>query len=72
MVELLIFGESIMPIYEYLCLDCEDRFETLVLSSEEEITCPVCGSKRLEKAMSAFALAAGGAAVGCSGSGGFS
>jgi len=61
-----------MPIYEYLCLDCEDRFETLVLSREEEITCPVCGSKRLEKVMSAFALAAGGAAAGCSSSGGFS
>ena len=62
-----------MPIYEYICLDCENRFETLVLSSEEEVACPSCESKRLEKVMSAFSLAGGGReAGGCSATGGFS
>ena len=67
-----------MPIYEYVCLDCENVFETLVLNSREEVCCPVCESKRLEKAMSSFAMSSGssggpGASLGgCSGGGGFS
>ena len=70
-----------MPIYEYVCLDCEKVFETLVLNSREEICCPHCESKRLEKAMSSFAMTGGGSSSrgigtslsGCSGgSGGFS
>ena len=62
-----------MPIYEYVCLDCEKGFETLVLSSEEEVRCPYCESKRLERAMSTFAMAAGtGGSPGCSSSSGFS
>lgn len=62
-----------MPIYEYVCLDCEKNFETLVLSSDEEVECPDCHSKRLEKAMSSFAFAgSGGQSAGCSNTGGFS
>ena len=60
-----------MPIYEYVCLDCQERFETLVLRSEEEVECPSCESKRLEKVMSAFSLSAGKSG-GCSSSSGFS
>ncbi|MBU2547615.1 MAG: zinc ribbon domain-containing protein [Proteobacteria bacterium] len=61
-----------MPIYEYVCLDCEDDFETLVLSSEEEVCCPQCGSKRLERAMSAFSSLSVGSGGGCSTGSGFS
>ncbi len=65
-----------MPIYEYICLDCENSFETLVLSTDEEVVCPVCESKRLEKAMSSFAstrgLSDGLSSVGCSSKSGFS
>jgi putative FmdB family regulatory protein len=65
-----------MPLYEYVCLDCETVFETLVLRSDEEVECPECGSKRLEKAMSSFAMAGsskgGGLSTGCSNTGGFS
>ncbi|MFH1134444.1 MAG: zinc ribbon domain-containing protein [Pseudomonadota bacterium] len=67
-----------MPIFEYVCLDCGKVFETLVLNSREEVCCPDCESKRLEKAMSSFALSAGssgsrGASLGgCSSKGGFS
>jgi len=60
-----------MPIFEYVCLDCENRFETLVLNSREEVVCPACGSKRLEKAMSCFSSVGGGSSAGCSSSGGF-
>lgn len=63
-----------MPIYEYVCLDCENQFETLVLNSREEVCCPDCESKRVEKVLSPFALAAnaGGGSAGCAGHGGFS
>jgi len=44
-----------MPIYEYECSECGNRFERFVRSSEEEITCEECGSTQLEKLVSAFA-----------------
>jgi len=37
-----------MPIYEYKCRGCGHKFEELVLG-EEEIKCPKCNSKELEK-----------------------
>jgi putative FmdB family regulatory protein len=49
-----------MPIYEYICSDCEHGFEELVLSSSEEIHCPSCDSAELERAMSVFASKSGG------------
>ena len=63
-----------MPIFEYVCLDCNNVFETLVIRTDEEIKCPACGSTRLEKAMSAFAsLSSGGGGLSsCGSSGGFS
>lgn len=67
-----------MPIYEYVCIDCNNEFETLVLSSDEKVVCPSCESTRLEKKMSCFSSSGisplGGLANagGCSGSGGFS
>jgi putative FmdB family regulatory protein len=42
-----------MPIYEYKCADCLKECELLVRSSTV-IQCPHCGSKRLEKHLSAF------------------
>lgn len=44
-----------MPIYEYICLKCKKEFEELVLNKEEEVRCPACGSKELEKKFSPFA-----------------
>jgi len=44
-----------MPIYEYQCSECGNRFERLVRSPDDEIACAECGSKRLEKLVSAFA-----------------
>jgi putative FmdB family regulatory protein len=35
-----------MPIYEFECEDCGERFEELVLGGAVEVSCPACGSKR--------------------------
>jgi putative FmdB family regulatory protein len=46
-----------MPIYEYLCQSCGDRFEKLVRRTEEvlESGCPSCGQKHLQQEYSTFA-----------------
>ena len=43
-----------MPLFEYLCKECEARSEILVRGSERP-RCPACGSRRLVKQASAFA-----------------
>jgi putative FmdB family regulatory protein len=44
-----------MPIYEYLCGDCGNRFETLILKpGQEEVRCPSCGKSNLEQQLSSF------------------
>ena len=35
-----------MPIYEYICKDCERPFEKLLFNTKERTTCPGCGSRR--------------------------
>ncbi len=49
-----------MPIYEYICDVCGDRFEWLVRSGEEP-ACPGCGQKRLSKQLSVPAAHVAGA-----------
>ena len=41
-----------MPIYEYECRDCGERFEHLLRAGEPPV-CPACGSQNLEKQISA-------------------
>ncbi len=43
-----------MPIYEFKCLKCNDCFEILVMSSndEKEMKCPKCGSLEFERVVS--------------------
>ncbi|HEY0603331.1 MAG TPA: FmdB family zinc ribbon protein [Herpetosiphonaceae bacterium] len=46
-----------MPIYEYICTDCNGRFQKLVgFHSTAAITCPRCGSESVRKAISRFAV----------------
>lgn len=45
-----------MPIFEYVCKQCDHRFELLVQGSTK-IECPSCQSKRLDKQLSVFAAA---------------
>ncbi|MEW6717213.1 MAG: zinc ribbon domain-containing protein [Chloroflexota bacterium] len=46
-----------MPIYPYICQNCGATFEELVLSSQsqDKVTCPSCGSKKIEKLLSRVA-----------------
>jgi putative FmdB family regulatory protein len=50
-----------MPIYEYLCESCGDKFEKLVRRSEDALQagCPSCGEKHLAQQYSTFAARAG-------------
>ncbi|MBU0505586.1 zinc ribbon domain-containing protein [bacterium] len=43
-----------MPLFEYQCKDCQNKFEEIVtISSQRFVTCPKCKSKNLEKLISA-------------------
>jgi putative FmdB family regulatory protein len=44
-----------MPIFEYRCRDCNQRFESLVYGSQKP-ECPQCGSRKLETQLSVFAV----------------
>lgn len=44
-----------MPVFEYRCKKCDEKFEQLVFSSGETVECPKCGSKENQKLISAFA-----------------
>ncbi len=58
-----------MPIYEYKCNECETAFEKFVRNEEtDEIVCPNCRSKLVEKQISSFAQC-GGSFGGYGGSG---
>jgi putative FmdB family regulatory protein len=50
-----------MPIYEYACRGCGTAFELLV-RGQETPRCPQCQGADLEKALSTFAVSAGGSA----------
>jgi len=43
-----------MPIYEYECKACGDRFECLILQAVDIAKCPRCGSEDVIKLMSRF------------------
>lgn len=47
-----------MPIYEYQCDECGERFELFVRSSvqRKSPTCPKCESAKVQKAISLFGL----------------
>lgn len=57
-----------MPIFEYVCRNCQATFETLVLPGEGEMpACPQCGGKDVEKLMSAGAVRPHGIPTGSGG-----
>lgn len=47
-----------MPIYEYECSSCGERFEKFVrlMSAQPEVACPKCGSKQVTKTLSLFGV----------------
>jgi putative FmdB family regulatory protein len=42
-----------MPIYEYVCMQCESHFEELVRNGTEP-PCPDCGDSNVRKQLSVF------------------
>jgi len=46
-----------MPIYEYICVDCRRRCSLFLrkIDSTEEVVCPHCSGKSLQRIMSRFA-----------------
>lgn len=48
-----------MPIFEYVCKDCNHQFEALVYG-EQKAACPKCQSNSLAPQLSVFAVSAKG------------
>lgn len=48
-----------MPIFEYICNDCGEAFETIITGNKKAV-CENCGSKKVEKQLSVFAAHQGG------------
>ena len=52
-----------MPIYEFKCLKCQEYFELLVMSQDEELElrCPKCGFENFERIISTtnYAMSSG-------------
>ena len=42
-----------MPIYEFECEECGERFEELVAAGAGAVACPECGSERTRRLISA-------------------
>jgi len=46
-----------MPLYGFICDDCNDDFEELVMSSTktDDVVCPSCGSRKVQRQLSLVA-----------------
>ena len=45
-----------VPIYEFECAECGERFEELSPAGTETATCPACGTAGAERRLSTFGL----------------
>ena len=69
-----VYTARAMPIYEYVCMECESHFEELVRNGEQP-DCPDCGAANVRKQFSVFSAHgtaaestfSGGAGGGCCG-----
>ena len=48
-----------MPIFEYICKECDHQFETLVYG-KQKAECPKCHGSKLAPQLSVFAVSAKG------------
>ncbi len=55
-----------MPIYEYVCRDCGEKFEKLIRTSTDlsPVKCPDCSSEQVQKKVSVCGFLGGGASTG--------
>jgi putative FmdB family regulatory protein len=53
-----------VPIYEYQCMECGEKFEKFVrsMNSPLKIECPKCGGRKVEKRLSVFGVQSSGSA----------
>jgi putative FmdB family regulatory protein len=58
-----------MPIYDVHCPDCGRDSEVLSASSAQALACPACGSRKVERLMSAPSALTGRGAAGLPGPG---
>ncbi|MGH7496442.1 MAG: FmdB family zinc ribbon protein [bacterium] len=50
-----------MPVYEYLCNQCETKFEELLREGEPLVAhCPKCGAEEVSRLLSLFAATSSG------------
>jgi putative FmdB family regulatory protein len=49
----------LMPIFEYICQECQHEFETLVFG-RDKAKCPKCQSQKLSPQLSVFAMSTKG------------
>jgi putative FmdB family regulatory protein len=58
-----------MPIYEYICSSCGERFSLLqkITATEKDTDCPKCRSKEVKKLMSSFCCSSSDAGFASSG-----
>jgi putative FmdB family regulatory protein len=61
-----------MPMFEYVCRACGERFEELRSREQDQPApaCPECGSEQVVKLFSAFASPSSGSTSGTGGPGG--
>jgi putative FmdB family regulatory protein len=44
-----------MPMYEYVCMKCEEHFEELV-RGDQVVPCPACGATNVARQLSTFSM----------------
>ncbi|UCD34216.1 MAG: zinc ribbon domain-containing protein [Nitrospiraceae bacterium] len=51
-----------MPVYEYICLKCKEKFSLLqsLHPAEKNTECPRCSSRDVKKVISSFCCGSGG------------
>ena len=62
-----------MPLFEFTCSKCGKVFEELLTLADLDsaaVACPHCGSNDVQRGLSSFATAGGGAGTGGGGCGG--
>ncbi len=51
-----------MPIYEYVCEDCGNEYEKIVLNKQQAVACPRCEGTRNKLKLSVFSTGSGSSA----------
>jgi putative FmdB family regulatory protein len=54
-----------MPIYEYICTDCNQKFETIrpMSQADSPLACQACGGENVKRKLAVFYALSGGHSV---------